>query len=223
VFTSSKNITDYPVLRYAEVLLNWVEAKAELATLGGQAVTQADIDKTINKLRNRPIAPEAVAMGVTKTAALRLEAIPDDPVRDADVPALIWEIRRERRMEFAFEYSRIADLKRWHKLEYMDTDKRWDILCGGWVNFPTELKTELTAANAGKFSVADLTGKFTTYSGDNNANMKGFYRSSITTGRQPFLNEVNINPYLAPVGKTQMDDYESKGYKLQQTEGWPQN
>ena len=223
VFTSSKNITDYPVLRYAEVLLNWIEAKAELATLGGQAVTQADIDKTINKLRNRPIAPEAEAMGVTKTAALRLDAIPDDPVRDADVSPLIWEIRRERRMEFAFEYSRIADLKRWHKLEYMDTDKRWDILCGGWVNFPSELKKELTAANAGKFSVADLTGKFTTYSGDNNANMKGFYRSSITTGRQPFLNEVNINPYLAPVGKTQMDDYESKGYKLQQTEGWPQN
>ena len=142
------------------MLLNWVEAKAELATLGGQAVTQADIDKTINKLRNRPIAPEAVAMGVTKTAALRLEAIPDDPVRDADVPALIWEIRRGDVWEFAFEYSRIADLERWHKLN-MDTDKRWDILCGGWVNFPTELKTELTAANAGKFSVADLTGKFT--------------------------------------------------------------
>jgi len=27
---------------------------------------------------------------------------------------------------------------------------------------------------------------------------------------------------LSPVGRVQMDDYKSKGYVLQRTEGWPQ-
>lgn len=221
-FTSTNNRTDYPVLRYAEVLLNWIEAKAELQTIGGAAVSQDDIEKSINKIRNRPIAAEAVAMGVTKTAPLLLSEIPEDPERDSDVPALIWEIRRERRMEFAFEHSRIADLNRWSKLDYMDTDVNVDLLYGGWVNFPKELPTELTAANSG-FSVLKLSDDRVIYNGSNNAEMVGFYRSAATNGRQPFINQVNVNPYLAPVGKTQIDDYASKGYVLQQTEGWPQN
>lgn len=222
-FTSTNNRTDYPVMRYAEVLLNWIEAKAELSTLGGSEVTQSDIDLSINKIRNRPLAAEAVAMGVQKTAPMQLAALPNDPERDVDVSPLIWEIRRERRMEFAFEYSRIADLKRWYKLEYMDTDLHSDLLAGGWVNFPKELASELITANTGRFSVIKMNGDKVTYNGSNNAEMIGFYQSSSTRGRQPFLNQVNVNPYLAPVGKTQIDDYESKGYRLQQTEGWPQN
>lgn len=222
-FTSTNNRTDYPVIRYAEVLLNWIESKAELSTIGGGAVTQADIDISINKIRNRPIAAEAEAMGVKKTAPMELAALPEDPDRDGDVPALLWEIRRERRMEFAFEYSRIADLERWLKLEYMDTDANPDLLAGGWVNFPKELPGELTPGNAGKFSVLKLNGNFVPYNGGNNSEMVGFYRSGSTRGRQPFLNQLNVNPYLSPVGKTQIDDYTSKGYVLQQTEGWPQN
>lgn len=126
-------------------------------------------------------------------------------------------------MEFAFEYSRIADLKRWYKLEYMDTENNIDLLHGGWVNFPAEATGALTAGNAGKFSVLKLDGEAVTFNGGNNNDMVGFYRTSSTNGRQPFLNQVNINPYLSPVGRTQMDDYASKGYVLQQTEGWPQN
>lgn len=222
-FTSTNNRTDYPVLRYAEVLLNWVEAKAELQTIGGPTIDQADIDKTINKIRNRPVAPEAEAMGVQKTAPLLLAELPHDPVRDVDVSPLLWEIRRERRMEFAFEYSRVADLRRWYKLEYMDTDTNMDLLHGGWVNFPKEAASELTAGNAGKFLVLKLNGDEVAFNGGNNTEMVGFYRTSTTNGRQPFLNQVNVNPYLTPVGKTQIDDYASKGYVLQQTEGWPQN
>ena len=222
-FTSTNNRTDYPVMRYAEVLLNWIEAKAELATLGGAGVTQPDIDLSINKIRNRPLAAEAEAMGVQKTAPMQLATLPDDPERDGDVSPLLWEIRRERRMEFVFEYSRYADLKRWYKLEYMDTDLNSDLLAGGWVNFPKELAGELKTANAGLFSVIKMNGDEVTYNGGNNSQMVGFYRSSSTSGRQPFLNQVNVNPYLSPVGKTQIDDYKSKGYHLQQTEGWPQN
>ena len=216
-FTSSKNEIDYPVFRYAEALLNWVEAKAELGT-----VTQADIDKSINKIRNRPLAVEAIAKGVTKTAPLQLDNMPDDPNRDPDVNPLLWEIRRERRMEFAFEYGRYQDLRRWGKLENMDTEQEKDLLSGGWVNFPSELPGELTAAKVGQIAVVKMDGTIVTYTGSNAAEMKGFYRSPITNGRLPFLNLPNVNPYLSPIGRVQIEDYKSKGYELKQTEGWPQ-
>ena len=215
-FTGQKNETDYPVFRYAEALLNWVEAKAEMGI-----ATQADIDASVNRIRNRPLAAEAIAKGVTKTDSLRLASLPNDPAREPSVSALLWEIRRERRMEFAFEYSRFHDLKRWKKLEYMDTDTRKDLLSGGWVNFPTELPGELRAANVGQISVVSQTGVITVYSGANNTAMRGFYRPVTTNGRQPYLNQVGVNPYLSPVGRTQMDDYKARGYVLAQTEGWP--
>jgi len=216
-FTSNKNQTDYPVLRYAEVLLNWIEAKAEVGN-----ATQADIDVSINKIRTRPLAPEAKAKGVNNTDSLRLAAMPEDPSRDPLVSPLLWEIRRERRMEFAFEYSRYQDLRRWHKLEYMDTGTKPALLSGGWVNFSTELPGELVPAKVGQISVVPLAGGSpVVYNGSNGASLKGFYRGSNTNGRLPFLNETGVNIYLLPVGKNQMDDYKTRGYTLLQTEGWP--
>ncbi len=217
-FAGDKNETDYPVFRYAEALLNWIEAKAELGN-----VSQADIDRSVNKIRNRPLATEAIARGVKKTAALDLGMLPNDPARDADVTQLLWEIRRERRMEFAFEYGRYEDLKRWKKLENMETDLNPDLLSGGWVNFPTELSGELISSKQGVISVVDMTGNIIVYEGSNKAAMKGFYRGTNTGARFPFLNQPNVNPYLSPVGKSQMDDYKDKGYILKQTEGWPQD
>jgi len=222
-FTGSKNDTDAPVLRYAEVLLNWIEAKAELDNLGGGAVSQADIEKSINKIRSRPLAPEAAAKGVEKTAALNLAALPSDPSRDPQVSALLWEIRRERRMEFTFETFRLADLRRWSKLEYLDNNLNTDIITGGWINFATQLPGQLSAANVGKLAVVSATGVQTVYNGSNAASMTGFYRNLDNQPRLPFLNQANLNPYLSPVGIVQMNDYATRGFKLQQTEGWPQN
>ena len=222
-FTGDKNETDAPVLRYAEVLLNWIEAKVELESLGGSVISQNDIDRSINKIRSRPLAPEAIAKSVAKTAALSLAAIPSDPSRDPQVSALLWEVRRERRMEFAFETFRLADLKRWSKLEYMDNNLNTDLITGGWVNFQTQLPSQLTAANIGKLAVVSTTGTEVVYSGTNAAAMTGFYKNVANVGRLPFLNQANINPYLAPVGLVQIDDYTARGFKLQQTQGWPQN
>ncbi|WP_199120847.1 RagB/SusD family nutrient uptake outer membrane protein [Pedobacter sp. ASV28] len=222
-FTGDKNETDAPVLRYAEVLLNWIEAKVELDDLGGAAVTQNDIEKSVNKIRSRPLAAEAITRGVTKTAPLSLTALPADPSRDPEVSALLWEIRRERRMEFAFEIFRLADLRRWSKLKYMDNNLNPYLITGGWVNFQTQLPSVLVAANIGKVAVVSLTGTETVYNGTNAAAMTGFYKNIANVGRLPFLNQANINPYLTPVGIVQMDDYKARGYKLQQTQGWPQN
>jgi len=220
-FQSNKNITGYPVMRYAEVLLNWIEAKAELATLGGSPVIQGDIDKSINKIRNRPLDSEAIAKGVQKTTPMDLSNLPNDPDRDTSVSPLIWEIRRERRMEFAFEYSRIVDLRRWKKLQYMDTDVNKDLLVGTWVNFQSEVPDQLKAGNIGKIRVIDANGNAIVYNGSNGSKMNGFFCPAENVGRLPFINVPNVNPYLSPIGTTQISTYKNKGYTLTQTEGWP--
>lgn len=90
---------DYPVLRYAEVLLTYAEARAELGEL-----TQDDLNKTINLLRSRAGLP---AMQLNPTA---------DPVMQKAFPNIsstLQEIRRERRVELALEGFRYDDLMRW--------------------------------------------------------------------------------------------------------------
>ncbi|MEZ4901237.1 MAG: RagB/SusD family nutrient uptake outer membrane protein [Spirosomataceae bacterium] len=86
------------IMRFAEALLNYAEAKAELGTL-----TQADLEVSINLLRKRVGMPN---MEITK--------IPVDPRYTADgVSPLIVEIRRERRIELFMEGFRYNDLRRW--------------------------------------------------------------------------------------------------------------
>lgn len=215
-YGSNTNTNDAPVMRLAEVVLNWVEAKAELETLGSGAVTQGDIDASINAIRNRPLDATATAKGVTKTAPLMLGAIPNDPDRDADVPALLWEIRRERRMEFVYEHSRLLDLKRWKKIDNMDGIANPDIMLGPWVDIPSEIPEWLVAAKENKLKVQKADGTVVTYDGTNGADMVGYYVPENISNRDAFNDRV----YLAPVGDAQISEYGDKGYTLSQTPGW---
>lgn len=100
-------------LRFAEALLTYAEAQAELGV-----ITQADLDLSINKLRDRVKMPH-----------MKLGGIPVDPryVKDGVSP-LIAEIRRERRIEMFMEGLRYNDLKRWKqgkKLEIPTMGMRW--------------------------------------------------------------------------------------------------
>lgn len=84
--------------RYAEALLNYIEAKAELGT-----ATQADVNATINLLRSRVGMP-----------GLDISAFTADPNwQFPELSGLINEIRRERRVEFAIEGYRHDDIWRW--------------------------------------------------------------------------------------------------------------
>ncbi len=215
IYGSSTNTSDAPVMRLAEVVLNWIEAKAELASMGGAAVTQADIDASINAIHNRPLDATAIAKGIKKTAALSLATLANDPDRDSDVPALIWEIRRERRMEFVFETSRLLDIKRWKKISYMaNTDP--DNLLGLWCNFQTEFPEWLVPAKVNKLQVKKDDGTIVTYNGSNAASMVGYYIPENVSNRDAFTERVN----MAPIGNTQISEYLGKGYKLTQTVGW---
>lgn len=215
-YGSNTNTNDAPVLRLAEIVLNWVEAKAELATLGGTAVTQADLDASVNAIRNRPLDAAAIDKGIVKTAPLMLAAVPDDPDRDPDVPALIWEIRRERRMEFVYEHTRLMDIKRWKKIDYMNGTANPDNLLGLWINFQTEFPDWLVSEKVNKLKVQKADGTVVTYDGSNGAAMEGYYIPENVSDRDPFTDRV----YLAPLGNTQISEYADKGYTLSQSPGW---
>jgi len=220
-YGSNSNTNDAPVMRYSEVLLNWIEAKAELATMGGPAVTQADIDVSINAIRNRDLDDVAKSKGVQKTAPMNLAMINDAfaPDRDPSVPALIWEIRRERRMEFVFEHTRLADIRRWKKLDYMDNIKYPDTMLGPWVNLKVDAPSFLEPTKSGAFNpyqVRKMDGTIVTYNGSNADAMVGFFIPLKAVARDAFGDEC----YLAPVGKAQIDQYADRGYKLTQTKGW---
>lgn len=215
-YGSNTNTNDAPVMRLAEVVLNWIEAKAELATLGGTDVTQADLDASINAIRSRPLDAAAQDKGIQQTAPLLIAAVPDDPDRDPTVPALLWEIRRERRMEFVYEHTRLKDIKRWNKIEYMDGNTNTDLLLGPWVDFPAEFPEWLVAAKVDKLQVEKEDGTVVTYNGSNDADMVGYYIPENVSNRDAFTDRV----YLAPIGNNEISQYEEKGYTLSQTSGW---
>lgn len=95
------------IFRYAEILLNFAEAKAELGTL-----TQGDLEKSINLLRARVGMP-----------SLTLTPIADPNKAFPAVSDLINEVRRERRVELALEGKRFDDLMRW-KADHLIIGKR---------------------------------------------------------------------------------------------------
>ncbi|WP_164122680.1 MULTISPECIES: RagB/SusD family nutrient uptake outer membrane protein [Sphingobacterium] len=95
---------DIPLYRYAEVLLNYAEAKAELGNLN-----QSDLDKSINVLRDRAGMPKLM-LNVSIDPLLQ-QQYPSVKGSNANV---ILEIRRERRVELAFEGFRFNDLMRWN-------------------------------------------------------------------------------------------------------------
>src|SRR5690606_7430287 len=93
--------TPLPIFRYAEVLLNYAEAMAELGKL-----TQPEANKSINLLRDRVGMPRLIVDAVITDPQIA------DLYNNVSNP-LILEVRRERRIELAMEGFRYYDLMRW--------------------------------------------------------------------------------------------------------------
>lgn len=106
--------TDLPLIRYAEVLLMYAEAKAELGEL-----TQDDLDQTINLLRDRVGMPRAsLGEWLAKIDPVQAGRYPN--VGSSQKGAIL-EIRRERRIELACEGFRFNDLMRWGAGKLMES------------------------------------------------------------------------------------------------------
>ena len=175
------NPTDAPIFWLAEVMLNYAEAAAELGTLD-----QNIVDATINMLRARA--------GV---APMLLASLPDDPVRDADVSPLLWEIRRERRSELIMDGFREWDIRRWGKLSYLDPAVKPAIFQGARIAPSSTLPVSL----ADGLSV-DADGYILPY--------------GVGTGRP-----VQIpRDYLDAIPTGQLTLYQLKGVDFPQNPGW---
>jgi hypothetical protein len=100
---------DFPIFRYAEVLLNYAEAKAELGTL-----TQADLDISIGQLRERVGMPglDMAAANGSPDPYLMSATTGYPNVTGANI-GVILEIRRERGIELIQEGFRLDDIVRW--------------------------------------------------------------------------------------------------------------
>ena len=112
--STTGNVTDCPLFWLAEILLTHAEACAEL---GEDAAAKA----SINKLRARAGMPDYAPV--------------NDPANTIGVSDLIWEIRRERRVELMFDNNdRYWSLIRWHQLDLLDTEKYPDQTKGAWID-----------------------------------------------------------------------------------------
>ena len=117
------NETDGPIFWLAEIVLNAAEAYAELGN-------QAQAAKYVNMLRARAGMPDLKLQG--------------DAKNNMGVSDLIWEVRRERRVELMFDLNdRYWSLIRWHQLDKLDTQKYPEQTQGAWIESAEAWKVDL--------------------------------------------------------------------------------
>ena len=191
----------------------------------------------------------AIAHGVKQTAHLTVAMANamNDPQRTSAlqeqtlgyrvtgqfVSPILWEIRRERRMEFVFEHVRTLDIRRWGQLELMQGAKNPDILVGAWTDFNEtqvgKLKKGfnlLTSDQFGVLKVQKLDGTVVTFNGEadtegniissNAADMVGFRIPNNIQDRDP----IEDRNYLEPICNDVMNQYTDRGYTIEQNPGW---
>ena len=178
----------------------------------------------------------------------------NDPDRDInpdgtsyEVPPMIWEIRRERRIELALEGFRFDDLKRWGKLQYMDYTRPSQLTVnrGAWINMsigldpktgnPSSLTYKLKpllAANNTDNTVATPWLSSSGVPGGGGGPASGYilYSTSPTTITSRAFNSSSfgsgtmsgVEVYLSPIGKDQFTLYQNAGYgnNITQNPGW---
>ncbi|WP_343670345.1 RagB/SusD family nutrient uptake outer membrane protein [Chitinophaga sp.] len=108
----SNNTNSICIMRYAEILLNYAEAKAELGTL-----TDADWAATVGALRSRAGITSGTATKPT-VADQYLTTNYFNKAGDPTDPSIL-EIRRERGIELVLEGFRFYDLVRWNDGELL--------------------------------------------------------------------------------------------------------
>ncbi|MBB3188209.1 RagB/SusD family nutrient uptake outer membrane protein [Microbacter margulisiae] len=253
------NITSAPIICYDEVLLNYAEACAEIANtnISGNVpvpISQSDLDISINKIRDRSGINMPHLQSIGGYPAVNGILI-NDPDRDInpdgtsyEVPPMIWEIRRERRIELALEGFRFDDLKRWGKLHYMDYTRQPQLTVnrGAWIDMSIgldpktgnasslmyKLKPLLAANNNVDNTVATpwLDSNGTPGAGGGPASGYIIYSTSPTVITSRSFNSngygsgtmSGLEVYLSPIGKDQFTLYQNAGYtnNLTQNPGW---
>ncbi|MCF7567639.1 RagB/SusD family nutrient uptake outer membrane protein [Sabulilitoribacter arenilitoris] len=143
---SSADVSDCPIFRMGEVMLNYAEAAFEMGQFN-----QAIADATITKLRARGGVDPMDVGAITADW---------DPMRDQSVDPVLWEIRRERAIELMGDGYRRDDLRRWKKMDYAT-----EIKLGRWVSksdYPT-VKIQNNASEGYIQAIDDIPPAFPEY------------------------------------------------------------
>jgi len=126
----SLNTNSVSIMRYAEILLNKAEAKAELGT-----ITNEDWGKTIGVLRARA----GITAGLSSLPTIADAYMKTTYFPDINNPVVL-EIRRERGIELALEGFRFYDLVRWKHGELLL--KQWTGMYVPALNVPLDLNSD---------------------------------------------------------------------------------
>lgn len=201
------NYNDVPIARYAEVLLNYAEAKAELGTL-----TDTDWEKTIGALRGRAGITGGLDKKPTKADPYMMSIYTGvtDPV--------ILEVRREREIELILEGLRLNDLKRWACGKLWET-AAWDGIYIPALNTPLDLNGDGTndvfVTEDSKYS-----GPYKSIAMYTGANLKVVKLADDTKGGYRLNYEIsrvwNDNMYIYPIPEIVIQ----KNPNLKQNPGW---
>lgn len=209
---SSTNATDAPVMKLNEVMLNYLEASAELSALGSYTLTQGDLDITINALRNRAsVDMPTVTLNGDYLAVNGVNI--NDPARNTDVSPLLWEIRRERRVELVYEGFRFHDLRRWSKLDYSDMTLNPKVNLGAWIDKPRFV----TWYNSNVNPEEDITIESLSSISLDREGLEGYILPIKSSSNMRTYSEKD---YLYPIPTGQIKLYEDRGKSLTQNPGW---
>ena len=211
----TKNPNGVPLMRYAEILLNYAEAMAELGDL-----TDADWAKTVGAIRARA----GIVAGLDKKPTVLDDYMKTTFYPDVTDP-VIMEIRRERAIELFFEGLRVNDLRRWKAGKLIET-LPWTGIHVAALDTPIDINGDGT--NDYYFTEGTATGDYKNISIPLNtdhtkeglhvvANPAGGYDLNYVSNRKWYDND---RQYLYPVPAKVIRDYEAEGYKLSQNPGW---
>lgn len=187
---------DWHIFRYAEVLLIFAEAKAELGT-----ITQQDIDNSINKLRARLDEPGKFEMGrlSLNPPIDPLSVVNGSPRYGYAVDPLLYEIRRERRIELAFEGFRWDDIVRWKAGKLIENPKT---MLGLTVNDEVVNRYTEVFGGTNPFATRSFY-EFTDWAGNQKKLLKVYENMNRTWDDRLYLNplpidQLQLNPNLGP-------------------------
>ena len=207
---SKSNSNSVPIFRYAEVLLAYAEAKAELGEM-----TEDVWSQTVGALRKRAGITGNLSLPNTVDAYLKANFYPNVD------NAAIMEIRRERGVELCLEGTRMNDLIRWGcgkaladvpwtGINFPALDQPYDINGDGVMDV---YFTENAAPAAYETIEKKVNGSSTTKAEKNGA----VYRLSFVPTTARFWSD---NRILNVIPKAAIDDYSIHGYTLTQNPGY---
>lgn len=197
---ANSTTADWFIYRYAETLLIYAEAKAELGECN-----QAVLDETINKLRARLDQPgQQMGRLTVNPPADPLANVNGQPRYGYAVSPLLYEIRRERLVELCFENFRWDDICRWRAGKLIENPKTW----------------------LGMVVSNDIIARYTAYNNNNNPfKDKQYHTFTDWDGKTKQLLKVyndvtsriwNDRLYLSPLPKNQL----TLNPQLKQNPGW---